>query len=214
MTPRASHGLVDGAAGNHRNARNGNSRPRGAEGYAADEAFRAEARAVSVARVDPRCAASADPDPGTGGTDADTDSDAGEHPAPLRRPRRAPAPPTGGSCSLPPSSNPNDHCTMQTPAFLGAVDKAITLLTQQQPSIFNVNNNICENCYYVKDVSAYTAGVIRNLNAAGYCALYDGEELAVKNSNSFNEQYDILISSGHIRRGAGSYRSTCNPAWF
>ena len=103
---------------------------------------------------------------------------------------------------------------MQSPAFLGAVDKAITLLTQQQPSLFNFNNKLCETCYYVKDEWAYAAGVIRNLNAAGYCAKYDGEELGVKNSNSFNDQYDILISSGHIRRGEGSYRSTCNPAWF
>jgi hypothetical protein len=136
------------------------------------------------------------------------------NPGPNPTPAPTPAPPTGGSCSLPPSSNPNDSCTMQSPAFLSPVDKAITLLTQQQPSIFNFNNNICENCYFVKDVSAYTAGVIKNLNAAGYCAKYDGEELGVKNTNSFNEQYDILISSGHIRRGAGSYRSTCNPAWF
>jgi hypothetical protein len=136
------------------------------------------------------------------------------NPGPNPTPAPTPAPPTGGSCSLPPSSNPNDNCTMQNPAFLTAVDKAITLLTQQQPSLFNVNNKICETCYFVKDESAYAAGVIRNLNAVGYCAKYDGEELGVKNTNSFNEQYDILISSGHIRRGEGSYRSTCNPAWF
>ena len=41
--------------------------------------------------------------------------------------------------------------------------------------------SICENCYFVKDESAYAAGVIKNLNAAGYCAKYDGEELGVKN---------------------------------
>jgi hypothetical protein len=48
----------------------------------------------------------------------------------------------------------------------------------------------------------------------GYCATNDGEELAVKNSNSFNDQYDIINSEGFVRRGAGSYRSTCYPAWF
>jgi hypothetical protein len=126
----------------------------------------------------------------------------------------SPAPPTTGSCSLPPSKNPYDNCTMQSPTFLTAVDKAITQLVQQQPSIFGATNSSCENCYYVKDVSAYTAGVIKNLNAAGLCALYDGEELGVKNSNSFNDQFDILLSSGHVRRGSGSYRSTCTPAWF
>jgi len=66
----------------------------------------------------------------------------------------------------------------------------------------------------VKDVTAYANGVIANLAAMGYCAKYDGEELGVKNTNSFNDQYDIHLSSGHIRRGAGSYRSTCWPAWF
>jgi hypothetical protein len=48
----------------------------------------------------------------------------------------------------------------------------------------------------------------------GYCAFYDGEEMAVKNTNKFNDQYDISTSSGYIRRGDGSYRSTCWPAWF
>ena len=45
----------------------------------------------------------------------------------------------------------------------------------------------------------------------GLCAYYDGEELGVKNSNSFNDQFDILVSSGHIRRGAGSYRAHLPP---
>jgi hypothetical protein len=136
-------------------------------------------------------------------------------PAPGSDPTPPPAPPpTGGSCKLPPSSSPDAPCSMQSPSFLGPVDKAITLLTEQQPSIFDFNQKTCENCFRVKNEEAFVSGVIKNLNAAGYCAYYDGEELAVKNSNSFNDQYDILVSSGHIRRGAGSYRSTCNPSWF
>lgn len=129
-------------------------------------------------------------------------------------PNPTPAPPTTGSCNLPPSNNPNAGCSMASPLYLAPVDQAITLLTQQQPSIFDFGNNLCQNCYYVKNVDAYVAGVIKNLNAAGFCAIYDGEELGVKTQNSFNEQYDIHLSSGHIRRGSGSYRSTCNPAWF
>ena len=38
--------------------------------------------------------------------------------------------------------------------------------------------------------------------------------MAAKNSNNFSEQYDILLASGHIRRGAGSYRGVCKPALF
>ena len=43
----------------------------------------------------------------------------------------------------------------------------------------------------------------------GLCAMYDGEELAVKNANSFNDQYDILTSGMYIRRDMGS---TARPA--
>jgi hypothetical protein len=103
---------------------------------------------------------------------------------------------------------------MQTTTFLGRVNKAINLLVEQQPEIFDLNNKVCEDCYYVRNVDKYTAGVIRNLNAKGLCAQNDGEEMAVKESNSYNEQFDILLSSGHIRRGGGSYRLTCRPSWF
>ena len=60
----------------------------------------------------------------------------------------------------------------------------------------------------------YYAGVIRNLEAAGFCAGYDFVELQVKNSSSFSEQYDIMLASGHVRRGAGAYRATCSPPNF
>jgi hypothetical protein len=103
---------------------------------------------------------------------------------------------------------------MGSASFLGQVDKAITQVTQQQPGIFDFDDKKCENCYYVKNPGKFTAGVVANLNAMGLCAYYDGEELAVKNSNSFNDQFDLLVSSGHIRRGEGSYRSTCRPSWF
>jgi hypothetical protein len=139
-------------------------------------------------------------------------------PTPSTSPDPAPAPssapPGASSCTLPKSNNPNAPCSMQSESFLRAVDQAITQLVQQKPSLFDTNNKTCDNCYFVKDESTFVNGVMKNLSAAGYCAYYDGEELAVKNSNSFNDQYDILVSSGHIRRGAGSYRSTCNPAWF
>jgi hypothetical protein len=146
-------------------------------------------------------------------------------PSPTPSPSSTPAPnptptpstpstPTGGSCNLPASNNPDAGCSMQSSNFLGAVDKAITKVTEQQPSLFDFNLVTCTNCYYVRNQDAFVAAVVANLTAAGYCALYDGEELAVKNTNSYNEQFDILVASGYIRRGEGSYRSTCNPSWF
>jgi hypothetical protein len=135
-------------------------------------------------------------------------------PEPSPTPTPEAPPPSGGTCSLPPSNNPNPPCSMQSTSFLGQVDKAITRITLQQPALFDFNDKVCENCYYVKDQDKFASAVIASLNSMGLCAQYDGEELAVKASNSYSEQFDILISSGHIRRGAGSYRLTCRPSWF
>ncbi len=138
----------------------------------------------------------------------------GPNPTPTPAASPTPTPPSSGSCSVPPSNASNPSCSRQDGTFLGRVNKAVNLLIQQQPGIFDLNNKTCEDCYYVKDVSKYAAGVIRNLNAAGLCAQYDGEELAVKESNSYSEQFDVLLASGHIRRGPGVYRLTCRPSWF
>ncbi len=141
-------------------------------------------------------------------------------PSPTPAPGSTPAPnptappPSGGSCGLPASNNPDAPCSMQSSNFLGAVDKAITQVTEKQPNLFDWSRKNCENCPMVNDQNAFVTAVIKQLNSAGYCATYDGEELAVKNSNSYNEQFDILVSSGHVRRGPGSYRSTCYPSWF
>ena len=60
----------------------------------------------------------------------------------------------------------------------------------------------------------YIAAVVENLKWRGLCAFDDGIEIAVKNSNSFNEQYNVETSQGFVRWGAGAYISTCRPAWF
>jgi hypothetical protein len=139
-------------------------------------------------------------------------------PTPAPAPEATPTPeapaPTGGSCGLPASNHPDAPCSMQSTSFLSQVDKAIGLVVQQQPNIFDTSSKICDNCYYVKNQDKFVAGVVANLTAMGLCATYDGEELGVKNSNSFNEQFDILTAAGYARRGTGSYRATCQPAWF
>ena len=98
--------------------------------------------------------------------------------------------------------------------MFGEVDSALTRATQTRPDLFDFGDKKCENCYRVKTVNGYVAEVQRQLSADGICSHYDGEELAVKNTNAFSEQYDILLSSGHMRRGVGSYRGVCRPAWF
>jgi hypothetical protein len=105
-------------------------------------------------------------------------------------------------------------CTRQSASFSGDVDAAINLLVQQHPEIFDLTQQAGEGGYKVLNPDAYYAGVIRNLEAAGFCAGYDFVNLQLKNSSSFSEQYDIQLGSGHIRRGAGAYRSTCSPPNF
>ncbi len=61
----------------------------------------------------------------------------------------------------------------------------------------------------IQSPSTYLKMIVDALDRQGLCAVYDGEELNVRNSNAYNEQFDIVTSSG------GSwikYMSTCSPA--
>jgi hypothetical protein len=140
------------------------------------------------------------PDPGGGGA-----------------PPPAPPPPPAQSqgCGLPPGNGPGTDCPRQSPSFLPAVESALTQLIAEEPGVFDKSEiQGCGTCYKVVKVQRYITRMPELMEQRGLCAMYDGEELAVKNSNSFNDQYDILTSGMYIRRDQGSYRSTCYPAWF
>lgn len=146
-----------------------------------------------------------------------------DHPAPPppagapAPPPGAPAPPPAGaqSCNLPPGNGSGNDCPRQSPSFLPDVESALTQFVQEEPWVFNLNQTQgCGTCYKVVDVQRYVTHMPELMGQRGLCAMYDGEELAVKNTNSFNDQYDILTSGMYIRRDQGSYRSTCYPAWF
>ncbi len=132
---------------------------------------------------------------------------------PAPTPTPDPGTPTG-SCSLPASNPASPVCTDESPQFLKEMEAAITAVTTSHPDWFDFNDKKCDDCYYVKNVDGYLNGVAKQLGKQGVCAHYDGEEMAAKNSNAFSEQWDILLASGHIRRGPGSYRGVCRPAVF
>jgi hypothetical protein len=116
---------------------------------------------------------------------------------------------------VPAGTGDGQNCRRESPSFLGDVEAAMDQLIRDEPSIFDLNlTQGCGNCYYVRNVSRYLSRMPQVLSSRGLCAIYDGEELAVKNSNAFNDQYDILTAQGFIRRQGGSYRSTCYPAAF
>jgi hypothetical protein len=144
-------------------------------------------------------------------------------PAPVPAPASTPAPPPNeppppqrsGSCTLPPGSGSGRNCPRTNPSFLSAVESAMDQLVRQEPNIFDRSRTRgCGTCYRVVNVNRYVNRMPDLMAERGLCAMYDGEELAVKNSNSFNDQYDILTSDLYIRRDTGSYRATCRPAWF
>jgi hypothetical protein len=69
----------------------------------------------------------------------------------------------------------------------------------------------------VRDRNAYLDGLVDELRGAGHCAerSMDLEQLLVKTSNAFSEQWDVITSNGFIRRsGSRSYQGTCTPAVF
>lgn len=127
----------------------------------------------------------------------------------------APAPPTGQSCRLPPGNGSGQNCPRQSPSFLGELEASLDQLVRQEPSLFDLNRTQgCGNCYLVRNIDRYVQRVAEVMTARGICSRFDGEELASKNSNSFNDQYDIITAQGFIRRQGGSYRATCYPAAF
>ena len=126
-----------------------------------------------------------------------------------------PAPPLNPTpgCRLAPSRSLT--CTRELPPkFLGDVDRAIDKVAHDHPEVFNFDRvQPGTNWFQIVDPDRYFVYMVEAMTSFGYCAHYD-EELAVKNENGFNEQYDIFAGDGFVRRGEGSYRSTCYPATF
>jgi hypothetical protein len=141
-------------------------------------------------------------------------------PTPVPPPPPGPGPtpsPTPGAraCTLPPGGGSGHNCPREQPSFLSVLESALDKLVRDEPSLFDLNKTRgCGNCYFVRDANRYMMRVTQLVQAQGYCATFDSDELAVKNVNQFNDQFDILTSDSFIRRQLGSYRATCSPAWF
>jgi len=133
-------------------------------------------------------------------------------PSPLPSPKPSPSP-TPSPCPYG-KGTVDTTCVRGVPVFLQKVEAAIDQLVQKQPEIFNLEDAAGPGGYRVLDSKKYYAGVVKNLEAMAFCAAADNNLVQLKNSNEFSEDYDILLSSEHVRRGDGSYRSTCNPPAF
>lgn len=138
-------------------------------------------------------------------------------PSPSASPAATPEPattPSAGPCALPRSNPESPVCTADPGHLLDTVQAAIKAVTQKRPALFDFADRSCEDCYRVRDVSGYYSAVQAELAARGVCSLTDTEEIGAKDSNQSSEQFDILLATGHIRRGPGIYRGICYPATF
>ncbi len=112
-------------------------------------------------------------------------------------------------------------CSRGDSRLLDRIEVAIDLTVQQKPAIFDLTRDAMPGSghYMVLDPEAYLDDVVANLRAAGLCAQRDPddgnyERIQVKDSNDYSEDFDIIASSGFIRRGGGAYRQTCTPSSF
>jgi hypothetical protein len=116
-----------------------------------------------------------------------------------------PAPPTpqplNNGCEQPRGTGNGRDCPRESPEFMDAMNAAIDRTLDEHPEFFAGGQ---------PNVGGYMDTVVENLKKAGFCALNDGEEIAVKKTNDFSEQYDIISSGGHVLR---AYMATCRPAW-
>ena len=105
--------------------------------------------------------------------------------------------------------------------LLNEVETAQEYLVQQRPQIFDLNDEYPSGsgAYMIKDRDAYLDGLVANLRKMGLCAERDADDalqqtVRVKNANDFSEDYDVILSTGHMRKGYGLYTQTCTPAAF
>jgi hypothetical protein len=96
-------------------------------------------------------------------------------------------------------------CRAEAPTFLPQVETAQADVRRTRPDLFDGDR--------VRSEDAYVQEVARVLRTRGLCAAQGGpkDEIAVKSSNDWNDQYDIVLGNGATWT---SYQVTCRPARF
>ena len=114
------------------------------------------------------------------------------------------ASPSAGSCSL--ASMPEGSpCRAEAPSFQAQVEAAQADVLRTRPDLFDAGR--------VRSEDTYVQEVARVLRTRGLCAAQGGpkDEVAVKTTNDWNDQYDIVLGSGQTWT---SYQVTCRPSRF
>jgi hypothetical protein len=119
--------------------------------------------------------------------------------------------PAGYSCPLPPGSNPTLNCGKGTPRLSEAVNVSIDTLMSRFPGIFNLNDVNGGNPKVVNPVRYYEELVNELGNTWGVCTKVQAEEISIKHTNNYSEDWIVLTSGNYVRR---RYQGTCTPAWW
>jgi hypothetical protein len=126
----------------------------------------------------------------------------------------SPSPVATFSCPLPALPDLHNTCPKLTPQLWEVVENAIQATIQQHPELFNFNDDLGGGAFKVLDHDRYISAVVANIHAQGVCSRAEVEEIQIKTSNDFNEQYNVWVSAGYVRHGPHSYITTCFPAQF
>jgi hypothetical protein len=137
-------------------------------------------------------------------------------PTPIATPTPTPTPLSvyNFPCFLPPSGvkNPDTGvaCRRDTPRLSTQVNAALDQVIAEHPDYFNLSDVSGSSPRIVKG-QEYLLAVATNLQKMGVCMKYDNEEIAVKISNTWNEQWNIYTGAGYMRR---RYETICEPSWW
>jgi hypothetical protein len=141
-------------------------------------------------------------------------------PLPSTTPSPSPTPTPAAYCPLGDGSE-DFECEKTHSLLLAQLEGAMDMLIDQHPELFDLDNEASPetHAYLILDKDAYMDGIVSNLRAMGLCAERDVDDPAqeiifAKSSNDFSEEFDVVLSSWHMRRGNGAYRTTCTPAAF
>jgi hypothetical protein len=133
-------------------------------------------------------------------------------PTPTAAPTPAPsATPRAFVCPLPSLPDHQQPCPKLQPRFSVEVLTSIDQVVNEQPQLFDFNDHLGLGYWKVRDRQAYLLAVTRAINQKGLCTTISPEEIGVKNSNDFNEQWNVITGRDYIRR---AYITTCIPSAF
>ena len=134
-----------------------------------------------------------------------------------------PSPVPSASASAPPAAAAcryglgtlDTTCARRSGQFEPEVNAAIDRLAVRHPEYFDTSINQGTGEWRVLRSRDYLDGVVAELERVRFCAETDQvSAVALKNGSEFSETYDVLLPSGHVRRGNRAYQETCSPPSF